>query len=269
VQIAKRSDVLRVPNAAIRFRPTNDMFAALNQPPPADAQSAGGGRRGRGAPPADTDAPTNGHAASPAGANAAQTPSGQAPRGRGTPGPAPFTPAQPNGPAGGTPSGGFSDGTGDRRGRMMDRFKTMSPDEQTEFLARMKDRGVDVSGFEAAARSATSAGKAPKAAAKPQAETIDALFAPLPPVESRGRVWLYVDKQLKPVNLRLGITDGTSTEVVSGELQPGFEVVTGVQVGNARAAQGAAGGGNPLLPQGGRGPGGFGGGGFGGGGRGR
>jgi hypothetical protein len=97
----------------------------------------------------------------------------------------------------------------------------------------------------------------------------------LPIVESRGRVWLYIntkeEKELKPVNLSLGITDGTNTELVSGELQPGMEVVTGVLTGGTRTTS-AAGAGNPLLPQGGRGPGGFGGpggGGFGGGGRGR
>ena len=32
-------------------------------------------------------------------------------------------------------------------------------------------------------------------------------------------MWLYVDKQLKPVNVRLGITDGTNTELLSNELQ--------------------------------------------------
>src|SRR5947209_989490 len=42
VQIAKRTDVLRVPNAALRFRPTNDVFAALNQPVPPEVQYAGG-----------------------------------------------------------------------------------------------------------------------------------------------------------------------------------------------------------------------------------
>ena len=61
-------------------------------------------------------------------------------------------------------------------------------------------------------------------AAKAQTgETIDALFAPLPVVETRGRVWLYTSKEaggkeLKAVNLRLGITDGTVTELLSGEL---------------------------------------------------
>jgi hypothetical protein len=148
---------------------------------------------------------------------------------------------------------------------MLDRFKSMSPEEQTQFIARLKDRGTDVSAFQSAMK------KAPARGAKaPTAETIDALFAPLPVIESRGRAWLYTSsKELKAVNLRLGITDGTNTEVVSGELQPGTDVVTGVITGSARPAPGAAGAGNPLLPnqgRGGNGPGGFGGGG---GGRGR
>src|SRR5215468_1288022 len=46
VQIARRPDVLRVANAALRFRPTNEMFAALNQPVP--PEMLGGGRGGRG-----------------------------------------------------------------------------------------------------------------------------------------------------------------------------------------------------------------------------
>ncbi len=153
---------------------------------------------------------------------------------------------------------------------MMDRFKDMSPDEQKQFLARMKERGVDVSAFEAAATKKPEKPGASKERTARPAETIDALFAPLPPVESRGRVWLFMNKELKPVNLRLGITDGTNTELLSGELQPGMEVVTGVLTG-ASARQGQPGGaGNPLLPQGGRGRDGFGGfPGGGGGGRGR
>ena len=38
VEIAKRTDVLRVPNAALRFRPTAEVFAALNQAVPPEAQ---------------------------------------------------------------------------------------------------------------------------------------------------------------------------------------------------------------------------------------
>ena len=143
---------------------------------------------------------------------------------------------------------------------MMERFKTMSADEQKQFIARMKERGADTSAFEAAvARPADRKAGAPRTAAAQQAQTIDALFAPLPPVESRGRAWLFMERQLKPVNLRLGITDGTYTELLSGELQESMEVVTNVTgLGTTRTGPAATGAGNPLMPGRG-GPGGFGG----------
>jgi hypothetical protein len=153
---------------------------------------------------------------------------------------------------------------------MLDRFKGMSPDEQKQFLDRMKGRGADTSAFEKAmAPAAKGKGGAPAAET---ATTIDALFAPLPTIERPGRAWLYVDKQLKSVNFRTGITDGTNTELARSDLQAGAELVTGIVLpAAARAAAGAAG--NPLLQQGGRNQGGFPGGGnfgnFGGGGRGR
>ena len=40
---------------------------------------------------------------------------------------------------------------------------------------------------------------------------------PDPVVESRGRSWLFINHELKAVNLRLGISDGTNTELLSGE----------------------------------------------------
>ena len=140
---------------------------------------------------------------------------------------------------------------------MMDRFKAMSPDEQKQFMARMKDRGQDTSAFEKAAPTPSlSTLLKPKKGAAAPAETIDALFAPLATVESRGRAWLFMDHQLKPVNLRLGITDGTNTELLSTELTQGTEVVTGVTGLGATRTTGAAGTGNPLMPQrGGGGPG--------------
>ena len=67
------------------------------------------------------------------------------------------------------------------------------------------------------------------------ATTIDSLFGPLPTVETRGRAWLFVNKQLKPVQLRLGISDGTNTEVLSGEgLDVGTEVVTSIMLPDAQ-----------------------------------
>ena len=42
IEIARRTNALRIPNAALRFRPTNEMFAALNQPVPQEMQRGGG-----------------------------------------------------------------------------------------------------------------------------------------------------------------------------------------------------------------------------------
>jgi hypothetical protein len=98
-----------------------------------------------------------------------------------------------------------------------------------------------------------------KSAATTNATTIDALFAPLPEVETRGRAWLYVNKQLKPVNLRLGISDGTFTEVKNdSELPADTEVVTSIITPEmaARPTNANNANGNPLMPaQRGRGPG--------------
>jgi hypothetical protein len=80
--------------------------------------------------------------------------------------------------------------------------------------------------------------------------------------------WLFVNKQLKPVRLRLGISDGTFTEVINDEeLQPNMEVVTMMTTGlEQRTTPGQGGNQNPLMgPQRG-GPGRPGGGGAGGGG---
>jgi hypothetical protein len=135
---------------------------------------------------------------------------------------------------------------------MMERFKTMSREEQRQFIARMKERGGDASAFEAAMQPA---GGSKHAATAPQAQSIDALFAPLPVVETRGRVWLFVDKELKPVAVRLGISDGSFTELVSAELQDNTELATGATgLATSTRQQPAANSGNPLMP-GGRGPG--------------
>ena len=52
IEIARRNNALRVPTAAVRFRPTEAMFTVLNQPVPPEVQRGqggfGGGRGGRG-----------------------------------------------------------------------------------------------------------------------------------------------------------------------------------------------------------------------------
>src|SRR5688572_23606860 len=49
IEISRKNNVLRVPNAALRFRPTNDIFAALKQEVPPEMQR-GFGRSGQGGP---------------------------------------------------------------------------------------------------------------------------------------------------------------------------------------------------------------------------
>jgi HlyD family secretion protein len=293
VQIARRADVLRVPNAALRFRPTAEMFAALNQPVPAEAQGGRGGRNaggqggfgGRNAGAAAEPAPATPPSSSGPAAKAAPSAPSDKPKAPAETASAPSLQARGGGATDGAPGqgrrgfgegrgGGFGGGGtdgGDRQARMLERLKAMSPDEQKQFIARMKERGVDTTAFEKAIAPEPK-GKGGKTTANggstaPAATTIDALFAPLPAAVSQGRVWVSEQKQLMPVRLRLGITDGTNTELLSGEVQQGMEVVTGIVLpASSRPAAAAAG--NPFQQGGGRGPGGFGGG-FPGGGRGR
>src|SRR5471030_431325 len=186
VEIAKRSDSLRVPNAALRFRPTADMFAAFNQAVPPEAiaggrgnRNGGQGRGGRGADatPAPGAAPTPAAGATGGTGSAAPSAAQAAPAASGA--------TAPQAAAGGGEARGGG-GRGFDPARMMDRFKAMSPDEQTQFIARMKGRGQDTSLFEKelpAKKPAAKGAKNPAAGA----QTIDALFAPLPVVESRDR----------------------------------------------------------------------------------
>jgi HlyD family secretion protein len=64
-----------------------------------------------------------------------------------------------------------------------------------------------------------------------KATTIDALFGPLTEVQTDGRVWTYENNQLKPVPVRLGISDGQTTELIRGEVQPDTPVVTNITTG--------------------------------------
>jgi HlyD family secretion protein len=256
VEIAKKSDVLRVPNAALRFRPSTDVFAALNQPVPPEALGTGrGGRGGAGGRGGNRNGATDSAASSttpaPSGTAAAPaspgSPNASTARGAG----AASAPSPSSAPSDAGNSGGQGGGRGFDPARMMERFKGMSAEEQQQFIERLKGRGQDTTAFEKELQ-ANAKAPAKGKGAKPgeTAQTIDALFAPLPSVESRGRVWLFIDHQLKPVNVRLGISDGTNTELLSGELQPNMEVVTGVTGLSTTRTTTGAGAGNPLLPAG-------------------
>ncbi len=352
IEIARKSNVLRLPSAATRFRPTTEIFAALKQEPPPDFGRGGFGGRGRnaggtgaggpagatgnGQPPAGS-APTTGGA--PAAANAgtpanapSQTvsvnagaqnqrqgqgqgqrqPSANEARGGGDrmAGGAPAA-GQGNDPNGGG-RGGFDPNMTpeERRKRMEERLASMTPDERAAFQERMARRQAQGGGRgefgggnqgqggpggfngnqgngqrqngntpQAAAQNSTAhnANRAGRVANTPAmsgtATTIDSLFGALPTIETRGQAWLYDNKQLKQVRLRLGISDGTNTEIIDAnpEIKEGTEVVTSVIIDTgAPTTPGGNNANNPLLgPQRRGGPGGgFGGPGGGGAGRG-
>jgi HlyD family secretion protein len=149
VQIARRPDVLRIANAALRFRPTNEMFTALNQPVP---QEILGGRGGRGrrnanadtatattAPQASSTSPLSGAATSQAKTAASPPATARASRGDsgGGAGSGGFGGRGQGGFGGGGFGGPGGNGGGDRQARMLERFKAMSPDEQKQFIERV------------------------------------------------------------------------------------------------------------------------------------
>ena len=346
IEIARREDVLRAPAAALRFRPTNDMFAALKQEVPPEMQRGRGGQGGQRAGGPGSGSPGSGgpgsggpgsgspgsgspSSGSPGTGGGAAQPNQQRPQQQATAG-NPSTGAgqggqrrDPAAQGGGDSTGGNrprGEGMGGREGgggrgnmteeeraarrkQMEERMKNMSPEERAQWEERMRSRGQGggrgqgPGGFQRGDRASTGDGnqrgqgnsQAPttgrtadpgSALSRTNATTVDALFAPPPPTESRGTLWLYINKQLKSVRVRTGITDGTWFEIIdtpeTAQLPPNAEVVTNIVTGleptNRPGQQGA--GGNPLMgpqrgqPGGGRGPGGPGGGG-GGGGRGR
>jgi HlyD family secretion protein len=195
VEINKRTNVLRIPNAALRFRPTNEIYVALGQTPPDPAElragADGSGRRER--PAANPDAPRGLTGEQPAPADAPRSTRG----GRG---------------------GGFAQ-----------RLEGLSPEERQRMIEQFRSRGGRGGAASGDAQAAKPA-PPPAPAAHPSATTFDALFAPLPAVESAGRVWLLEGGQLKPHRVRIGVSDGQNTELLDGDVQEGAELVTNIVV---------------------------------------
>ena len=215
VEVARRENVTRIPNAALRFRPTPTVFAALGQPVPPELQAGrragGGGESGNDAGgPSRPDGPPPG-AAQPGG------PGGEGPGGFG--------------PGGGSGRGGFGGGAGadpERRQRMMERMQQMSPEEREAFFARMRERRAAGGGPGGPGGGPGGPGGGPggpRRRANPQdgpnvpavergASTIDALFAPIEVTETTGRVWVLNGGRLASLDVRLGVTDGTASELL-------------------------------------------------------
>jgi HlyD family secretion protein len=230
--IAERGDALKIPNAAMRFRPqgmTPDKMREL-------FRGAGGGDRGAG------------NGAREAGKDAA-------PKDAGAKAEAPAAGKGPGGPGGhnGKDAGKGPGGEGGKNGRP----GAAATDQQKgapDAAGRRRGEG----GRGAGEPGADGAANRPAASATA-------------PIEGQVRiVWvLGPDKKPQPRRIRIGITDGTATEVTEGELKEGELVIVGQNLSSDERPQstrppgfGGGPGGGP-----GRGPGGFGGGPGGGGGR--
>jgi HlyD family secretion protein len=312
IEVARRSNVLRVPTAAVRFRPTEQMFQVLNQPVPPEAQRGAGGRGnlaggrgggggrdqggapGRGAPAGAPSAapPNTAPGAAPSAApSAAPTPQQGQPR--------PAAPQASNAPGqGGRPPSAEARGGGDteanrggrggfggrgfdpnmspeeREKRRQERMASMTPEQREQFMARMREReaagggqgglnrggqgpggnnrGGGRGGNQTTASRDASRGMVASVNAGTSitsgATTIDALFAPLVVAETRGRVWMFEAKQLKSTPVRLGVSDGTFSELLEGDLKEGQEVVVNMVTGLEPVNRpGQTGSGNPLM----------------------
>ena len=209
LEIARRDDVVRIPNAALRFRPTDDMFAALNLPvpePPAD---------GPGTPP-----------------NRAATPDD---------GPGPSDGGQSDDPDGRRQMRErFQNMSEEERARMRQQFGGARGGGGRSGSGAPADGGT---------RRARPAATDTVPATQRGATTIDALFGPLPATESRGRVWLYAGGELKPTRLRLGVSDGAYTELLGPDIPPGTELVTNIVLGQGALSRPTGATSSPLIPQ--------------------
>lgn len=282
------SNVVRVPNQGLRFKPNAEIYAALGL----QAPQAGQGRRG-GANAQNGNANGQG-----AGAQGATPPApGAASGAAGAPNndPAPPPPgasAQPgqNPPAGGQSAqntggnrnrtgrggggagtgGGTATGTGTGFGNSGN-LSSLTPEQRQAMMDRFGRNGGGRGGGRGnRTQQPSNVVTGPVIPmTERNADKIDELYEAMPSSVSPGQVWTWDEakKELKQINIRLGITDGQFSELLNGDVQVGQEIVTGVVLPLSQRPQNNNSN-NPLMgPQRGN-PGGFGGPGGGGGGRG-
>jgi hypothetical protein len=106
------------------------------------------------------------------------------------------------------------------RQQLRERMQNLSPEQRAEFFAGRGgsgrgERGGVRDGAGTPRRRANQNEGATVPAVERGATTIDALFAPLEVIETNGRVWVLDAGQLRPVAVRLGVTNGTATELVA------------------------------------------------------
>ena len=80
------------------------------------------------------------------------------------------------------------------------------------------------------------------------ATTIDALFGPLPSVESAGRVWLYATSSSSRFDCGSASPTARATELIEGDVTEGATLVTNISLGGRHAAGGDAAGSRSANP---------------------
>jgi HlyD family secretion protein len=204
-------NAVRVPNTALRFRPTSDIYTALGLTPPPTPTRGGNGRVVDG----DAGAATRG------GAGAATGRQGAA--GQGTRAPGQAAAGQANG-----------------RGQGFGRNANLSPEERERRRAEFQANGGrgGRGGFAngGTGRGGRAGGRGVNTAAATQtlapltADKIDSLFETTPVRVQVGQVykWDEAAKKLTEIRVTYGLSDGTVSQLLSGDLKPGDQVVTNV-----------------------------------------
>lgn len=284
IVISTAENVLRVPNSALRWKPTNDIYTALGLEPPAAGRTiateanngANGDKNGPGGPRREGGQGAGGQQQARAG--------GEGGRQGGD--------RQANAQPGGT-GGGFNrqpGSTGFGGGQT-----NLTPEQRQQFAERMASMGGGRGnggrgggGRQGGGRGGGGRSGVPTAPAANMTEakrdlqgakTIDELFEPIPRRETQGQLYTWDPEggpnkkgELKQHTVRVGVTDGQFSELVRADgLDVNTMVVTGVvmpQTSANRPGQNNLFGNQPGRNPGGMtpaGPGGFGGGGGGGG----
>ena len=247
IQISTANNVVRIPNQALRFRPTTDMYLALGLTPPAPTAAAGrrGGGNAGAAPAADAASPAPAATPARSGAPTADAPrqarQGQAPAAQGGQDSGGAVRAGQNAQApgvngGGRGNGGAGRGQGFGGGR--GDFANLSPEERQRLMAQFGGgRGGNGQGGRMGARQGGRNGgqPAPTMASLQQsagADKIDELFQPTPVRNTPGVLWTWdeANKKLTETRVVTGLTDGTFSQLVSGDVKAGMQVVTSIVV---------------------------------------
>jgi len=246
IRIAEAPNAIRIPNIALRFRPTSDMYTALGLTPPAagrgNPNAVEGRRGGRGG---DGQGGETRGGQQPAGqtAQAGQQQGAQRPAATG--GGQEGQQRQRGGGQGGNRAVGQGQGQGfggQGGGGGRGQFANLSPEERQRMMEQFGGgrRGQGAVGQAGGGRGGQGGGRGggrgiPQTTSlAPQTSTealqMDDLFQPPPSRVAGGQVytWDEANKKLTQINITVGLRDDQFSQLVSGDLKPGQQLVSGI-----------------------------------------